>query len=141
MKFKKGMFGYPKDQVEALLAGLKEEQDREEESLGEEIAAITEEISTLEKRLRELQESRREREEQLKAIENQLAEQFFASVQTVHSSWAEAKKKRELLEAEKEHRQKEMERVDTLIARLCKQLDELSAGFDLAIEGEEHEQL
>ena len=136
MEFRKAMFGYPREQVRSLIAGLEEEQGREEQQLAERISAAEVEIKEMEERLAELEKLREEREAQLKAVEERLAEQYFASVKSVHTSRYEAREKQAALEKEKERRRQEMERVESLMLKLCSQLDELSAGFDLAMEGE-----
>ena len=118
MEFRKAMFGYPIEQVRSLIAGLEEEQGREEQQLAERISAA---------------------EAEIKEMEERLAEQYFASVKSVHTSRYEAREKQAALEKEKERRRQEMERVESLMLKLCSQLDELSAGFDLAMEGEGNE--
>ena len=62
MEFRKAMFGYPREQVRSLIAGLEEEQGREEQQLAERISAAEAEIKEMEERLAELEKLREERE-------------------------------------------------------------------------------
>ncbi|MEA4891461.1 MAG: hypothetical protein VB085_02710 [Peptococcaceae bacterium] len=139
MEFRKAMFGYPKEKVKSLIAGLEEEQGREEQQLAERIAAAEAELKEMEGRLQELTSLRQERQDQLKAVEERLAEQYFASIKSIHTSRYEAKEKKSALEEERSRQRTEMERVETLMLELCSQLDQLSQGFDLAMEGIGHE--
>ncbi len=139
MEFRKAMFGYPKEKVKSLIAGLEEEQGREEQQLAERIAAAEAELKEMEGRLQELTSLRQERQDQLKAVEERLAEQYFASIKSIHTSRYEAKEKKSALEVERSRQRTEMERVETLMLELCSQLDQLSQGFDLAMEGIGHE--